>query len=121
MSKTVLIVDDTRAMRSTLANQLKSAGWTCIEAESLAQMQDQLSKSTPQLLIIDQTVGVDDAAAVLKVVRELPAHQKTPALLTLSVANTSQIVAGAQAGFLAHIVRPWTAEQLLEKVNKLVG
>lgn len=120
MSKTVLIVDDQLSLRRIIVNMLSSEGWTCVEAESLAKAQEQLKTHTPQLFIIDHYVGGSDGADVLKALQALPAYQKTPALFVVQD-EPGKILSGLMSGFVSYIVKPFSSEQLLEKVKKVLG
>lgn len=120
MSKIVLIIDESRAARAIIEKVMKDAGWDCVQADSLKQAQDQLSKCTAQLFIIDQSVAENDARAVLTEVRKLAAHQSTPAMVTMTQDREAEGIRYLAAGFADFLLRPFTSDQLLEKL-KVMG
>ncbi len=58
---------------------------------------------------------------LLKAVRADPALAKMPVLLVTAEAKREQIVEAAQAGVNGYVVKPFTAQTLKEKIEKILA
>jgi two-component system chemotaxis response regulator CheY len=58
---------------------------------------------------------------LLKAVRADPALAKLPVLLVTAEAKREQIVEAAQAGVNGYVVKPFTAQTLKEKIEKILA
>jgi two-component system chemotaxis response regulator CheY len=58
---------------------------------------------------------------LLKAVRADPAMAKMPVLLVTAEAKREQIVAAAQAGVNGYVVKPFTAQTLKDKIDKILA
>jgi two-component system chemotaxis response regulator CheY len=56
---------------------------------------------------------------LLKLIRSFPAWSSLPVLMVTSEARKENIIAAAQAGATGYIVKPFTPETLVEKLNKV--
>lgn len=52
-AETILVVDDDAQIRKTLENVLRSWGYRCIEAGTIAQAQEQFSEELPGVILLD--------------------------------------------------------------------
>ena len=62
----ILIVDDAPDIREILEIVLAQDGWEVSTAESLAQANDELSKATPELILLDYQLPDGDGVSAAK-------------------------------------------------------
>ena len=62
----ILIVDDAPDIREILEIVLAQDGWQVSTAESLAQANDELSKATPELILLDYQLPDGDGVSAAK-------------------------------------------------------
>ncbi len=94
VQKQILIVDDDPGLCFMLKKRLEFEGdylCTCVqEADAALEM---ISKSRPDLIILDLNIGRFDGTAVLKNVREwLPENLNPPPMIILSGYDEKEIV-----------------------------
>jgi two-component system chemotaxis response regulator CheY len=120
MSKTVLMVDDSAAIRQVVTITLKGAGYEVIEASDGV---DALSKLTGQrihLIISDVNMPNMDGISFLKQVKTLPGYKFTPVIMLTTESAEDKKLEGQAAGAKAWMVKPFQPQQMLAAVSKLV-
>lgn len=118
MSKKVLIVDDSMYMRSLIRDALEGAGYNVIgEAANGEAAIDMAIELDPDLITLDNIlpdmIGID----ILKVLKEEGLNAKI--VMVSAVGQQSVINEGMKLGASDYIVKPFTAEHLVEVVNKV--
>ena len=116
----ILIVDDFSTMRRIIKNLLHELGFNnTAEADDGATALPMLQAGGFDFLITDWNMPNMTGIELLKAVRAEPALAGMPVLLVTAEAKREQIVEAAQAGVNGYIVKPFTAETLKEKINKI--
>ncbi len=115
----VLVVDDNRDMRGYLA-RLLSAHWA-VEAYSDGERALAAARASPPDLVISDVMmpGLDG----LGLVRELRAGERTrttPVILLSARAGEEAIVGGLESGADEYLVKPFTTNELLARVNAML-
>jgi len=119
---TVIIIDDSAAVRDQLRDALQNGGHTVIEAEN---GNDGLTKivaaKTPDLVITDYNMpGLDGIAMLMKVKEQLSGSKFPIFMLTTETSEKLQAV-GKEAGVIAWINKPFDPAKLLAAVNKVTS
>lgn len=119
----ILVVDDFSTMRRIVKNILKQIGYENVtEAENGADAFAKLEASGDfQFVVTDWNMPVMDGLGLLKKVRSTPALKNLPILMVTAEAEKEKVVTAIQAGVNNYIVKPFTAEVLQEKINKIFG
>jgi two-component system, chemotaxis family, chemotaxis protein CheY len=119
MSKSVLTVDDSPAIREMLAYVLKSAGYRVTEAEDgMDGLQRALANSF-DLVITDQSMPKMDGITLVKALRALPQYSGVPILLLTTESSDPMKDEGRAAGATGWLVKPFDPNKLLEVVAKV--
>ncbi len=121
MSKQIMIVDDSGAVRSVVGITLRSAGFQVIEA---CDGRDALNKLTGQkvhLIISDVNMPHLDGIGLVRAVRERSEYRFTPIVMLTTESQEAKKREGQAAGARAWIVKPFQPDQLLGVVHKLVA
>ena len=116
----ILIVDDFSTMRRIIKNILKQLGYENVEeAENGADAYEMLDAEKFDFIITDWNMPVMDGLGLLKKVRMNPAMKNMPVLMVTAEAEKDKVVTAIQAGINNYIVKPFTADVLKEKMDKI--
>ncbi len=116
----VLVVDDFSTMRRIIKNILRQLGFTnIVEADDGTTAWDVLNKDKVEFVISDwnmpQMTGID----LLRKVRASEEFSDMPFLMVTAEAQQENIIEAAQAKVSNYIVKPFTAETLKQKIDKI--
>ena len=116
----ILIVDDFSTMRRIIKNLMRDLGYANThEADDGSTALPVLKSGSFDFLITDWNMPVMQGIDLLKAVRADPHLASLPVLLVTAEARREQIVAAAEAGVNGYIVKPFTAQTLKEKIEKI--
>jgi two-component system chemotaxis response regulator CheY len=119
-SMKVLIVDDFSTMRRIIKNILKQIGFENVEeAEEGSQAFEMLKQGGFEFIITDWNMPVMDGMVLMKKVRSDPDLKDLPILMVTAESEKEKVVEAIQAGVNNYIVKPFTAEVLKEKMDKI--
>ncbi|MDR2502987.1 MAG: chemotaxis response regulator CheY [Deltaproteobacteria bacterium] len=116
----VLVVDDFSTMRRIIKNILRQLGFNnIVEADDGTTAWDVLNKDKIDFVISDwnmpQMTGID----LLRKVRASEEFADMPFLMVTAEAQQENIIEAAQAKVSNYIVKPFTAETLKQKIDKI--
>lgn len=112
----LLIVDDQRNMRTTLAMMLRGAGFEVDEAESGEEGSERGSTGAYDLLLTDLRMGSKDGIDVLRTVKS--AQPMTEIIVMTAYGTIESAVEAMRAGAFDYIQKPFTEQELLLKIGK---
>ncbi len=124
MSKEIkfLVVDDFSTMRRIVKNLLNDLGYqNVVEADDGNTALPILQQGDIGCLITDWNMPGMHGLELLKAVRSDSKLAKLPVLMLTAEAKREQIVEAAQAGVNGYVIKPFTAETLKEKLDKILG
>ncbi len=117
----VLIVDDFATMRRILKNILKQLGFkNLVEADDGTTAWGILENQSIGLIISDWNMSKMSGIELLKKVRASDTYKKTPFLMVTAEAQKQNIIEAVQAGVSNYVVKPFTAEAIFEKLDKIL-
>ncbi len=118
----VLVVDDFATMRRIVKNILVQLGYkNIIEADDGTTALDILKKEKIDLIISDWNMPKMTGLDLLKTVRADGALAATPFIMVTAEAQQDNIIAAVKAKVSQYIVKPFTADTLAEKIQKIFG
>jgi two-component system chemotaxis response regulator CheY len=120
MGKTILTVDDAATMRRMVSFTLKGAGHETLEAQDGSNALTLLKARPVDLVITDINMPNMDGIELIRQLRALPTFTKVPILLLTTESDPVKKAEGRAAGATGWIVKPFSQEQLLAVVNKLL-
>lgn len=116
----ILIVDDFSTMRRIIKNLLRDLGFNNTqEADDGNTGLPMLQTGNFDFLITDWNMPGMTGIDLLKAVRADGKLKNLPVLMVTAEAKKEQIVMAAQAGVNGYIVKPFTAQTLKEKIDKI--
>ena len=121
LSIKILVVDDFATMRRIVKNVLKQIGFTNItEADDGITALEQLKTSSFDLIVSDWNMPKMTGLDLLKTVRGMDEYKTIPFLMVTAEAQKQNVVEAVQAGVSNYVVKPFTADQLTEKLEKIL-
>lgn len=116
----VLVVDDMSTMRRIVKNVLKQIGYTDLhEAEDGEKGLKKLKEGGYGLVVSDWNMPVMMGIDMLRAIRADPDLKHIPVLMVTAEAQKENIIEAVQAGVSNYVVKPFTADALLEKLQKI--
>jgi two-component system chemotaxis response regulator CheY len=116
----ILVVDDMSTMRRIVKNILKQLGFNNIEeAENGKEALEKLRAEAYGLVVSDWNMPVMTGIELLRAVRADDLLKHIPVLMVTAEAQKDNVIEAVQAGVSHYIVKPFTAESLQEKINKI--
>ena len=117
-----LVVDDFSTMRRIIKNLLNDLGYQNVqEADDGQTALPILQAGGIEFLVTDWNMPGMPGLDLLKAVRSDPKLAKLPVLMLTAEAKREQIVEAAQAGVNGYVVKPFTAQTLKEKIEKILS
>lgn len=117
----VLIVDDYRTMLRIIRNLLKQLDFNNVdEATDGQEALAKLRAGHFGLIISDWNMQPMTGLDLLKEVRADPKLRATPFIMITAESKTENVVAAKQAGVSNYIVKPFNAETLRDKIEKVL-
>ncbi|MGQ0557323.1 MAG: response regulator [Nitrospiraceae bacterium] len=121
MSKTALIVDDSRTMRQMVAFTLTNAGFVVVEAEDGKDAVKKVSGGPKMdIVVTDLNMPEMDGITLIKELRKMGAFKFTPILMLTTESALEKKKEGKEAGATGWIVKPFNPEVLLKTIAKVL-
>ena len=121
-STNVLIVDDYKTMLRIIRNLLKQLEFDNVEeAMDGQEAWSKLRAGQFGLVISDWNMQPMTGLDLLKEVRADARLKSLPFIMVTAESKTENVIAAKQAGVSNYIVKPFNAETLREKIEKVLG
>ena len=114
----VLVVEDERKTRESLAEGLQLESWTVATAETGREAIEQLKRDAFDLVVLDRMLPDGDGLAVLRHLRERGAQ--TPVLLLTARGTLDDRVAGLEGGADDYLAKPFAFAELVARCRALL-
>ncbi len=121
LSLRILVVDDFATMRRIVKNILKKLGFkNIIEADDGTTALEELKKGPIDVIISDWNMPQMTGLEFLKTVRGSEEFKAIPFLMVTAEAQKQNVIEAVQAGVSNYVVKPFTAEQIEDKLKKIL-
>ena len=118
----ILIADDFPEVRRVIRNILKNIGFKNIrEADGGKAVLRALKKDKYDLILCDWNMPDMSGMEVLKITRSDDKLKDITFIMVTAETEKEKILAAIKAGVSSYIVKPFTAETVSAKLNKLFG
>ncbi|MGZ6291076.1 MAG: chemotaxis response regulator CheY [Syntrophales bacterium] len=117
----ILVVDDFATMRKVIRNLLKQSGYEDVtEAEDGVTAMSMLKSTKIDFVISDWNMPNMTGIELLRAVRSDKELSTMPFLMVTAESLKDNVVDAVKAGVSNYIVKPFTAEVLGEKIEKIL-
>jgi DNA-binding response OmpR family regulator len=118
---TVLCVEDERAVRTLIVEELNDAGIRTLEAENGRQGLEMILKYRPDIVISDITMPEMDGTQLLAEVQiNHPELSNMPFIFLTALADKEKMLEGLRAGADNYLTKPIDFDVLLAKIQGLI-
>lgn len=118
----VLVVDDFSTMRRIVKNILRQLGFNnIVEADDGTTAVSVLEREKVDLIISDWNMPNMTGIELLRHVRSTEELKDLPFLMVTAEAQQENIIEAVKAKVSNYIVKPFTADTLNEKIEKIFG
>ena len=120
----VLIVDDSSVMRKIVERSLRQAGLeieTVKEASNGAEALAEVQSATFDLILSDINMPAMDGLEFLRNLSNVPAAKDVPVVMITTEGSEARVVEALSVGAKGYIRKPFTPEQVKERVAPLLG
>lgn len=116
----VLVVDDFSTMRRIIKNILRQLGFTnVVEADDGTTAWEVLNKDKIEFIVSDWNMPKMTGIELLRKVRGSEEFADIPFLMVTAEAQQENIIEAVQAKVSNYIVKPFTAETMKQKIEKI--
>lgn len=116
----ILVVDDFATMRRIIKNILKQIGFSNVdEADDGSSALTKLQGQKFDLVITDWNMPNMSGLELIKAIRASDQFKSTPILMVTAEALKENIIEAVKSGVNNYIVKPFTAEVMREKIEKI--
>ena len=118
MTSTVLLAEDDRAIRDSVVRLLTLEGYQVTAVADGIQALAAIHRERPDVIVLDVMMPGIDGLAVCGVIRA--EDDRTPILMLTARVETSDRVAGLDAGADDYMVKPFEADELMARLRALL-
>ena len=121
MSSIILAVDDSNTMRQMVAHVLRQGGYVVLEAADAEAALELARAQRVDAVLTDHHLPGMDGIALVRALRAVPAHARTPIVILTTDRSEDLRQAGRQAGATGWMVKPFDPERLLEVFERVLA
>lgn len=114
---TILLVDDSRAIRRILGRTLTEAGYLVVEAADGQEGLDVARRECPDLVLLDVDMPVLDGLSTLRLMHAEPALANIPVLFLTARTSGTDAAMGLSLGAQDYLRKPCEPTELLARVQ----
>lgn len=116
----VLIVDDFSTMRRIVRNILRQLGFNnVVEADDGTTAWDTINREKIDFIVSDWNMPKMTGIELLRKVRSSEQYADTPFLMVTAETQQENIIEAVQAKVSNYIVKPFTADTMKQKIDKI--
>jgi DNA-binding response OmpR family regulator len=119
--KKVLIVDDSQAESRLMQSLLQVAGYTAVSLSDPLRIEQTVSAERPNLILLDVVMPVRNGFQACRELKNNSEFSAIPIVLVTSKNGDSDRFWGMQQGADGYVVKPFTGEQLVGEVRRVIG
>ena len=117
MARTILVVDDEKTLRETLADGLESEGYSVVQAADGREAVDVFRRRRPDLILLDLMLPEISGTEVCRIIR---AESGVPILMLTAKSAEVDKVVGLELGADDYVTKPFSFRELLARVRALL-
>ena len=119
MNKTVLVIDDDKMLRDTLAVGLCKNGFNVICSESAENAIEILNRILPDAIVLDRMMGGQDGLSFLKQIRS--EGNKTPVIMLTALSGPDNAILGLSGGADDYMSKPFQLKELILRLDNIIN
>ncbi len=122
LSITVLAVDDSGFMRKIFVKNLKEIGYeNIVEATDGLDAIEKIKTNNVSLVICDWNMPNLDGKGLVEWIRNESSNKELPFIMATAQGDKAKEIEAREAGANNHIAKPFTADEIKEKIEEVFG
>jgi CheY-like chemotaxis protein len=121
LGKTMLTIDDSKAVRMIVSKHMTPFGVKMLEAENGEQGLIRAREGAPDLILLDYNMPVKDGYNTLQELKADPVLKPIPVVMLTTETVQGTVINLMKMGLRDFIAKPFTREILLQKVNPILN
>jgi twitching motility two-component system response regulator PilH len=117
----ILIVDDSPAEVRLMQALLDKAGYACVAIHDPTRLEQMIATEHPSLILLDVVMPQRNGFQVCRDLKGSAEYAGIPVVLVTSKNSESDRFWGNQQGADGYVAKPFTGDDLVGTVRKLVG
>ena len=118
MTKNILVVDDDKILRTSLANGLRKADFMVVSSSSAEEASEILSRMTFDAIVLDRMMDGMDGLSFLKQLRLN--GNNTPVIMLTALSGPENAIDGLSNGANDYLAKPFQLQELILRLNNLI-
>ena len=120
MSKSILVVDDTRSMRAMVAAVLEGAGYEVAQAGDGIEALELARTRVFDLVVTDHNMPRMDGVTLVRELRQLSNYDAVALIVLSTEASPELKQKGREAGATGWMAKPFDPQRMLDIVAKFI-
>lgn len=121
MAKTIMIIDDSVAIRKVVGLTLKGSGYEVVEAEDGQDALEKLAGREIHLFICDINMPRMDGFAFARQIQAAEEYRDIPIIMLTTETGEDKKKQGDDAGVRAWVTKPFQPQQILSVISGLIA
>ena len=117
----ILVADDDQNLRRILCLFLRNAHYEVVEASNGREALSMTRSQRPDCVVLDIMMPLIDGFSVCRQLKEDPETKRIPVVICTAKNRKEDLVAAIRAGAEDYIIKPFTKDTVLGKIQKAVG
>ncbi len=119
MGKTILIVDDEKAIRDMVRLSLEKEDFQVIEAEDTIIAKEKMTLQMPDLILLDWMLPKCSGIEFAKYIRKDKLFQHLPIIMLTAKAEEENRVKGFACGVDDYVIKPFSPRELVARIRAI--
>lgn len=116
----VMIIDDSPAEIQVMESALRGAGYTVVSISDPGDAEARMASELPDVLLLDVVMPKRNGFEVLRAIRRKDELKGVPVVMVTSKNQDSDRAWGLRQGANEYVAKPFTPDQLVGAVRRLV-
>ncbi len=116
----ILVVEDEAAIREMLNFSLGKAGFNVHEAADARQAQDLMSKTVPDLVLLDWMLPGISGVDLANKLRQVKRTHRVPIIMLTARGEEENKIKGLEAGADDYVTKPFSTRELIARINAVL-
>ena len=121
MSATVLVIEDDEMVAEVVTIALTAEGYRVVHADTVQAGLASAEQQPPDVVVVDLGLANADGGETVAHLRTSSGGAEVPVIVMASRAMPADRVRGYNLGASAYLAKPFTAEELSEKVREAIA
>ena len=118
--KTILVVDDERAIREMVMMALEKEGFKCIEASDGHKAESLIKQTVPDLLLLDWMMPGLSGVDFTRKLRRNEQTEHLPIIMLTAKTEEKDLIKGLESGADDYITKPFSPRALIARIQSLL-